>query len=96
MVSRELRLRDKSLVKVAQGSSVQFRSKTTYAGLNRDGHACGLLVDGTDVKIFLVENSTMSVSGHEIPLDVDGNMECDTPSGRETDMDATQAMLVGF
>lgn len=69
MIVRELRLRDRSIVKIAQGSSVRFREKTRYAGLNRDGQACGMLVNNENVKIFLLGNQDISVSAQELPLE---------------------------
>lgn len=58
-------------MKVAQGNSIQYRNKTSYAGLNKDGLACGMLVNDDNVKIFLLDNDEISVNAHEIPLDDD-------------------------
>lgn len=81
IVVRELRLRDRSLIKIAQGASPRFRNKTPYVGANKDGMACGLLIDGENVRIFLPENNDLSVSGSELPVEeVDSSLYSSGPS----------------
>jgi hypothetical protein len=90
IVTRELRTRDRSIKKMPQGAAVHFRHKTNYAGLNQDGLSCGMLVDGDNIKIFMLENTELSVSSIEIPLDL---LEEEDPYGEGEFIDAQDSLL---